>query len=98
MSQIFLSYCLRQLITTFHRSVVRDWMKAIMKAMILRDSNTSMCFILKFSFLIFNILFLGTVISSCNILTIPLVIAQVMDPAQRPPSPSARKAIQMALQ
>ena len=35
--------------------------------------------------------------SSCNIPTIPLVVAQAMDPAPRPPSPSARNAIQSAL-
>ena len=52
----------------------------------------SFCF---YTFLIFNIL--GSVISSCNIPTVPLVVAQAMDPAPRPPSPSARDAIQMAL-
>ena len=72
-------------------------MKAIMKATILRD-YASMCFVLIFfSFLIFNILLLEPVVSSCNIPTIPLVAAQAMDPAPRPPSPSAREAIQRAL-
>jgi hypothetical protein len=56
------------------------------------------CVLFKFlSFPIFNILFLGTVISSCNIPTVPLEVAQAMNPAPRPPSPSAREAIQMAL-
>ena len=36
-------------------------------------------------------------ISSCNIPTIPLVVAQAMNPAPRPPSPSARAATQRAL-
>ena len=35
--------------------------------------------------------------SSCNIPTIPLVVAQAMNPAPRPPSPSARAATQRAL-
>ena len=37
------------------------------------------------------------VISSCNIPTIPLMVAQAMNPAPRPPSPSARDATQKAL-
>jgi hypothetical protein len=37
------------------------------------------------------------VISSCNIPTIPLVVAQAMNPAPRPPSPTARDATQKAL-
>jgi hypothetical protein len=40
---------------------------------------------------------LEPVISSCNIPTIPLVVAQAMNPAPRPPSPSARDATQKAL-
>ncbi|PFH47127.1 hypothetical protein AMATHDRAFT_50532 [Amanita thiersii Skay4041] len=36
------------------------------------------------------------VISSCNIPTIPLTVAQAMNPAPRPPSPSARAATQKA--
>jgi hypothetical protein len=35
--------------------------------------------------------------SSCNIPTIPLVVAQAMNPAPRPPSPAARAATQRAL-
>ena len=35
--------------------------------------------------------------SSCNIPTIPLTVAQAMNPAPRPPSPSAREATQKAL-
>ncbi|KAF8914405.1 hypothetical protein CPB84DRAFT_1811707 [Gymnopilus junonius] len=60
------------------KTVVRDWMKAIMKATIGRDYSKP-------------------VISSCNIPTIPLVVAQAMNPAPRPPSPSARDATQKAL-
>ncbi|KAH8118838.1 hypothetical protein DFH11DRAFT_1569588 [Phellopilus nigrolimitatus] len=37
------------------------------------------------------------VISSCNIPTIPLAVAQTMNPAPRPPSPSQRDATQKAL-
>ncbi|KAF8076889.1 hypothetical protein FPV67DRAFT_1715490 [Lyophyllum atratum] len=37
------------------------------------------------------------VISSCNIPTIPLMVAQAMNPAPRPPSPTARDATQKAL-
>jgi hypothetical protein len=60
------------------KSVVREWMKAIMKATIGRDYTTA-------------------VISSCNIPTIPLVVAQAMNPAPRPPSPTQRAATQKAL-
>ncbi|TFK43957.1 hypothetical protein BDQ12DRAFT_719130 [Crucibulum laeve] len=60
------------------KSVVREWMKAIMKATIGRD-------------------YTKPVVSSCNIPTIPLVVAQTMNPAPRPPSPSARDATQKAL-
>ncbi|KZV86236.1 hypothetical protein EXIGLDRAFT_725062 [Exidia glandulosa HHB12029] len=58
--------------------VVREWMKAIMKATIDRD-------------------YTRPVISSCNIPTIPLTIAQAMNPAPRPPSPGARDATQRAM-
>ncbi|KAF9534654.1 hypothetical protein CPB83DRAFT_802726 [Crepidotus variabilis] len=37
------------------------------------------------------------VVSSCNIPTIPLVVAQAMNPAPRPPSPGAREATQKAM-
>ncbi|KAF8524552.1 hypothetical protein BU17DRAFT_42692 [Hysterangium stoloniferum] len=37
------------------------------------------------------------VMSSCNIPTIPLTVAQAMNPAPRPPSPSQREATQKAL-
>ncbi|KAI0774696.1 hypothetical protein BD413DRAFT_302983 [Trametes elegans] len=37
------------------------------------------------------------VMSSCNIPTIPLTVAQAMNPAPRPPSPTARDATQKAL-
>ncbi|KZT37537.1 hypothetical protein SISSUDRAFT_1034075 [Sistotremastrum suecicum HHB10207 ss-3] len=57
--------------------VVREWMKALMKATIGRD-------------------YTKPVISSCNIPTIPLTVAQAMNPAPRPPSPGARDATQKA--
>ncbi|KAF8900318.1 hypothetical protein CPB85DRAFT_1439599 [Mucidula mucida] len=60
------------------KSVIREWMKAIMKATIARD-------------------YTQPVISSCNIPTIPLMVAQAMNPAPRPPSPTAREATQKAL-
>jgi hypothetical protein len=40
---------------------------------------------------------LGAVVSSCNIPTIPLAVAQAMNPAPRPPSPTARDATQRAM-
>ncbi|KAN0097147.1 hypothetical protein V8E55_001593 [Tylopilus felleus] len=58
--------------------VVREWMKAIMKATIGRDYSKP-------------------VVSSVNIPTIPLTVAQAMNPAPRPPSPTARAATQKAL-
>ncbi|TDL30064.1 hypothetical protein BD410DRAFT_759246 [Rickenella mellea] len=60
------------------QSLVREWMKALMKATIGRD-------------------YTKPVISSCNIPTIPLAVAQTMNPAPRPPSPTARDATQKAL-
>ncbi|EAU82730.2 hypothetical protein CC1G_10635 [Coprinopsis cinerea okayama7 len=60
------------------KGVIREWMKAIMKATIGRD-------------------YTKPVVSSCNIPTIPLVVAQAMNPAPRPPSPTARDATQKAL-
>ncbi|CAK5280334.1 unnamed protein product [Mycena citricolor] len=60
------------------KTIVRDWMKAIMKATIGRDYSKP-------------------VVSSCNIPTIPLIVAQTMNPAPRPPSPTARAATQRAL-
>ena len=67
-----------------------------MKATILRD-YASMCFFFLKFFFIFNNLCLEPVVSSCNIPTIPLMVAQAMNPAPRPPSPSARAATQRAL-
>ncbi|KIK95325.1 hypothetical protein PAXRUDRAFT_827121 [Paxillus rubicundulus Ve08.2h10] len=60
------------------QAVVREWMKAIMKATIGRDYSKP-------------------VVSSVNIPTIPLTVAQAMNPAPRPPSPTARAATQKAL-
>ncbi|KAG8889639.1 polar growth protein [Tulasnella sp. 332] len=61
--------------SSVEQQVVREWMKALMKATIGRDYNRP-------------------VVSSCNIPTIPLTVAQAMNPAPRPPSPSARDATQ----
>ncbi|KAL6307047.1 hypothetical protein BKA93DRAFT_770292 [Sparassis latifolia] len=58
--------------------VIREWMKALMKATISRD-------------------YTNPVVSSCNVPTIPLTVAQAMNPAPRPPSPTARAATQKAL-
>ncbi|KAG2143625.1 hypothetical protein DEU56DRAFT_791632 [Suillus clintonianus] len=60
------------------QTVVREWMKAIMKATIGRDYSKP-------------------VVSSVNIPTIPLTVAQAMNPAPRPPSPTVRDATQKAL-
>ncbi|KAJ3966971.1 hypothetical protein EV361DRAFT_527412 [Lentinula raphanica] len=60
------------------KTLIREWMKAIMKATIGRDYSKP-------------------VISSVNIPTIPLMVAQAMNPAPRPPSPTARDATQKAL-
>ncbi|KIJ69829.1 hypothetical protein HYDPIDRAFT_171807 [Hydnomerulius pinastri MD-312] len=60
------------------QAIVREWMKAIMKATIGRDYSKP-------------------VVSSVNIPTIPLTVAQAMNPAPRPPSPTARAATQKAL-
>ncbi|KAH8096600.1 hypothetical protein BXZ70DRAFT_945297 [Cristinia sonorae] len=57
--------------------VIREWMKALMKATITRD-------------------YTSPVVSSSNIPTIPLTVAQAMNPAPRPPSPTAREATQRA--
>ncbi|KAL1702427.1 hypothetical protein EV121DRAFT_281858 [Schizophyllum commune] len=57
------------------KAIIRDWMKAIMKATIGRD-------------------YTKPVVSSVNIPTIPLMVAQAMNPAPRPPSPTAREATQ----
>ncbi|KAI0301517.1 hypothetical protein B0F90DRAFT_1717728 [Multifurca ochricompacta] len=58
--------------------VIREWMKALMKATIDRD-------------------YTKPVVSSVNIPTIPLAVAQAMNPAPRPPSPTARAATQKAM-
>ena len=47
--------------------------------------------------MIFNILLLEPVVSSCDIPTVSLVVAQAMNPAPRPPSPSTCEATQRAL-
>jgi hypothetical protein len=58
--------------------VIREWMRALMKATIDRDYSKP-------------------VVSSVNVPTIPLAVAQAMNPAPRPPSPTARAATQRAM-
>ncbi|KAH9987791.1 hypothetical protein BJV77DRAFT_1024192 [Russula vinacea] len=58
--------------------VIREWMRALMKATIDRD-------------------YTKPVVSSVNVPTIPLTVAQAMNPAPRPPSPTARAATQRAM-
>lgn len=64
--------------SSVEQTVVREWMKALMKSTIGRDYSRP-------------------VVSSCNIPTIPLSIAQTMNPPPRPPSPTARAATQRAM-
>jgi hypothetical protein len=77
------------------QSIVREWMKAIMKATIGRDYSSEcepsswVAHLTKYP--------TEPVVSSVNIPTIPLTVAQAMNPAPRPPSPSARDATQKAL-
>lgn len=78
------------------KTIIREWMKAIMKATIGRD-YTSESELTYSAFLFRSSSMLEPVVSSCNIPTIPLVVAQAMNPAPRPPSPTARDATQKAL-
>lgn len=74
--------------------VIREWMKALMKATISRDyTSTPSRFRWFFSHANDSA---GPVVSSSNIPTIPLTVAQAMNPAPRPPSPTAREATQRA--
>lgn len=75
--------------------VVREWMKAIMKATIGRDYSSSYILFLRHREIL-NVP-AEPVVSSVNIPTIPLAVAQAMNPAPRPPSPTARDAMQKAL-
>ncbi|KAI9447510.1 hypothetical protein H4582DRAFT_2137033 [Lactarius indigo] len=68
------TYCF----SSHEQVVIREWMKALMKATIDRD-------------------YTKPVVSSVNIPTIPLAVAQAMNPAPRPPSPTARAATQRAM-
>ena len=82
------------------KTVIRDWMKAIMKATIGRDytsafPDTEVQPVPFYAHWIRKPL--EPVVSSCNIPTIPLVVAQAMNPAPRPPSPTARDATQKAM-
>lgn len=81
--------------------VIREWMKALMKATIDRD-YTSVYFTLNLTSVAWRAYFnvlppVEPVVSSVNIPTIPLTVAQAMNPAPRPPSPTARAAMQKAL-
>jgi hypothetical protein len=79
-------------------TVIREWMKALMKATIDRDYTSAfhkLC-----SSLPKNAILRAhaePVVSSVNVPTIPLVVAQAMNPAPRPPSPNARAATQRAM-
>lgn len=77
------------------QAVVREWMKAIMKATIGRDYSSACDSISVMSRC--SRAFTEPVVSSVNIPTIPLTVAQAMNPAPRPPSPTARAATQKAL-
>lgn len=77
------------------QAVVREWMKAIMKATIGRDYSSACC--LRRRSWRCSRAFTEPVVSSVNIPTIPLTVAQAMNPAPRPPSPTARAATQKAL-
>lgn len=68
---------------------VRTWMKEIMKATIGRDySGTSPPPVRA------ALTRAAPVVSSCNVSTIPLAVAQSMSPRPRPPSPASRARVQ----
>jgi hypothetical protein len=69
-------------------------MKAIMKTSIERDYSRAWFGEYKKGLLTDGCT--GVVVSSCNIPTIPLTVAQTMNPPPRPPSPTARAAAQRA--
>lgn len=71
-------------------------MKAIMKATIGRDYSSKDFLRFSLQSYLTSISFSEAVVSSCNIPTIPLTVAQAMSPAPRPPSPTARAAAQKA--
>jgi hypothetical protein len=78
--------------------IVREWMKALMKATIGRDYTSESHDMLTLCRADLIGLFVKEpVMSSVNIPTIPLHVAQAMSPAPRPPSPTARDATQRAL-
>lgn len=79
------------------KTIVRDWMKAIMKATITRDYTSKLLAYWRWTVTHQTICYAEPVVSSCNIPTIPLTVAQAMNPAPRPPSPTARDATQKAL-
>jgi hypothetical protein len=81
------------LFSSEEKGVIREWMKALIKATITRDyqsayENGGRAQVLTSD--------AEPVISSVNIPTIPLAVAQTMNPAPRPPSPTARDATQRA--
>lgn len=71
-------------------------MKGIMKATIGRDYTSTLSNLLMI-YDLSSFSFVEPVISSVNIPTIPLMVAQAMNPAPRPPSPTARDATQKAM-
>jgi len=75
---------------------IREWMKALMKATIGRDYSSMWC-ISAYPLLPYLSSLSEPVMSSVNIPTIPLQVAQAMSPAPRPPSPTQRDATQRAL-
>ncbi len=76
--------------------VVREWMRALMKATIDRD-YTSVFQTCNCNPQQLMSALTGPVVSSVNVPTIPLAVAQAMNPAPRPPSPTARAATQRAM-
>jgi hypothetical protein len=72
--------------------VVREWMKALMKSTIDRDYTSTWLQIVS----LFILIVVEPVMSTLNIQTIPLAVAQAMSPPPRPPSPGSRAATQKA--
>ena len=78
-------------------AAARDWMKALMKATIDRDYTRMLLSLMLSANDADHPWNAGPVISSANIPTIPLTVAQAMNPAPRPPSPTQRDAVQRAM-
>jgi hypothetical protein len=82
---------------------VRNWMKEIMKATILRDYSGAFAILPLLALSADHVAVLmkhlpsaAPVVSSCDIDVLPLDVAQSMTPYPRPPSPSRRAQIQKA--